>query len=123
MYRRIFINNSLIYTKPERCKICEIKICAHEKGYDYCYECNDFPCKVLKNMEKSYTKRYATSLLGNSKIVKEKGIKHFESNEKVKWTCKKCNGVISLHDGVCSECEDKHENYSKRLTLDQLEKN
>jgi predicted ATP-dependent serine protease len=25
--------------------------------------------------------------------------------EKLKWTCAHCGGVISLHDGYCSECK------------------
>lgn len=93
--------------KPDRCKICEIKICAGEKGIIYCYECSGFPCKRIKNLDKSYIKRYQASLIENSNTVKNKGIEFFFKIEKTKWKCLSCNGVISLHDKACSECGKK----------------
>lgn len=90
--------------KPERCIVCSIKNCAQEKGFTYCYECTDFPCKRIKNLEKSYKKRYNISLIENSKMVKEKGIKAFQKDEQEKWKCNICAGVISLHDKICSNC-------------------
>ena len=104
--------------KPERCKICIIKNCADGKKLKYCYECSEFPCKSIRNLDKSYRKRYAASLIDNSKYVKENGIVKFQVNERGKWTCRKCNGVVSLHDGICTECEEKRENYSKILDSD-----
>ena len=97
--------------KPDRCKTCKIKVCAITKGHKYCFECSDFPCKEIVNMEKSYNKRYAASLLENAGYVKENGIEKFMAKEQEKWKCPKCEGVISLHDGVCSECGEQHENY------------
>lgn len=90
--------------KPDRCKKCEIKNCANAKGLVYCYECKDFPCKRIKNLEKSYTTRYKTSLVANSEIVKTKGLVSFMQEERTKWLCD-CGGVISLHDRFCSECK------------------
>ena len=90
--------------KPERCKTCQIKNCAHQKGHAYCFECADFPCKSIKNLEKSYNQRYNVSLVENSIQVKMKGVAVFQVQELAKWTCKKCSGVISLHDQQCSEC-------------------
>ncbi|CAG0930138.1 hypothetical protein TFLX_01615 [Thermoflexales bacterium] len=90
--------------KPERCLNCSIKRCAKDKGHAYCYECPVFPCKQVKNLEKSYLKRYQVSLLANSRIVKEKGLEYFQNEERQKWACD-CSGVISLHDRICSECK------------------
>lgn len=101
--------------KPDRCKTCTIKTCAQNKGLKYCYDCCDFPCKVINNMEKSYKKRYGASILENSKHVKERGIIDFQAVEHEKWICTSCRGVVSLHDGICSECGGKHSNYSKIL--------
>jgi len=95
--------------KPERCKTCVIKMCAAEKGFTYCYQCSDFPCKRIKNMERSYTKRYGTSLVENSSFVKESGLELFMKQEKEKWICEECGCVVSLHDKECSECGRKYE--------------
>ena len=95
--------------KPEHCRKCNIKDCAKTRGYTYCFECADFPCKLIKNLEKSYNKRYDESLIRNSLTVKDKGIDAFMVSEREKWICPCCSGVISLHDGECSECQTKIE--------------
>lgn len=100
------LNNDI--NKPERCKTCKIKICAQGKGLTYCYECLDFPCKHINNLEKSYSKRYYTSLIENSKKVQKDGIFLFLTNEREKWICKNCSGIISLHDAECSNCKTKN---------------
>lgn len=90
--------------KPEHCKSCAIRSCAKAKGITYCFDCTDFPCKRIKNLEKSYQKRYQVSLLSNSKHVKDEGFDSFFKKELSRWTCIECKGVISLHDKECSEC-------------------
>ena len=52
--------------KPEHCRKCKIKDCIKGKGLSYCFECPDYPCKLIKNLEKSYNKRYQASLMENS---------------------------------------------------------
>jgi hypothetical protein len=90
--------------KPERCNHCKIKDCARNKGLVHCFECPEFPCQPIKNLEKSYLKRYQSSLLENSRLVKAAGLEVFFQKEKLRWTCQKCQGVISLHGKDCSEC-------------------
>lgn len=90
--------------KPEHCRKCKIKSCVIEKGCTHCYECIDFPCKLIKNFEKSYIKRYNTSLIKNSQRAKEIGVANFLEQDREKWICSKCGGVFSMHDGICSEC-------------------
>jgi hypothetical protein len=90
--------------KPEHCRKCQIKDCALRQGLDFCFSCSAFPCTILKRLDKSYQKRYRVSLIGNAKRLKIVGIQQFWLEESEKWTCAVCGGVISLHDGVCSEC-------------------
>lgn len=47
--------------KPEHCRKCKIKDCIGLKEGNYCFECSDYPCKQIKNLEKSYNKRYQAS--------------------------------------------------------------
>lgn len=62
---------------------------------------------MIKNLEKSYNKRYQTSLMENSCFVQTNGIESFMEQQKVKYTCPKCGGIISIHDRECSECQEK----------------
>lgn len=89
--------------KPEHCRKCEIKSCTETKKYVYCFECAQYPCKMIQNLEKSYL-RYHVSLIDNSLFVKKHGIISFMREQKKKYTCPVCGGMISLHDGKCSEC-------------------
>ncbi|GKH01605.1 hypothetical protein CE91St54_61900 [Hungatella hathewayi] len=73
----------------------------------YCFECQDYPCKLIKNLEKSYNQRYRTSLMENSGFVREHGLELFMEMQKEKYTCPKCGGIISIHDRECSECQEK----------------
>lgn len=93
--------------KPEHCRKCKIKDCVHEHELTYCYECSSYPCVLIKRLEKSYNTRYNTSLMANSQIVKEAGLTAFMAQQKAAFTCPACNGVISIHDSECSECQWK----------------
>ncbi len=91
--------------KPEHCRKCKIKACVKQKGLTYCYECNEYPCKLIKNLEKSYNTRYGASLVENSRFVKANGLAVFMEQQKEKYTCPNCGGIISIHDSECSECQ------------------
>lgn len=93
--------------KPEHCRKCKIKDCVGRKGLKECFDCSDYPCKLIKNLETSYHKRYQASLMENSEFVRQYSLERFMEEQKEKYTCRKCGGVISLHDRECSECREK----------------
>ncbi len=93
--------------KPEHCRKCRIKDCIKEKELIYCFECLDYPCKLIKHLEKSYKQRYRESLMENSAFVQEQGLESFMKMQKEKYTCSKCGGIISIHDRECNECQEK----------------
>lgn len=35
------------------------------------------------------------------------GLEFFMEQKKIKYTCPKCGGIISVHDRECSECQEK----------------
>lgn len=93
--------------KSQHCRKCKIKDCIKEKSLPYCFECSEYPCKLIKNLEKSYNKRYKASLIENSEYVKKYGLEEFMEQQKIKYTCPKCGDIISIHDSECSECQEK----------------
>ena len=94
--------------KPERCRKCAIKACARDKGVTRCHECADFPCRRVRDLEKSYRRRYRVSIIANSLAAGGKGVEAFMRDELEKWTCRRCGGLVSQHDGTCSECGGAH---------------
>ena len=70
----------------------------------FCYECPDFPCKRLKQLDKRYRTKYHLSMIENLKAIKENGVEEFLKKEEEKWRCPKCGGTICCHNGLCLEC-------------------
>lgn len=90
--------------KPGYCNRCKIKLCADSRGLDFCFQCDAFPCALVKHIDKRYRMRYQISLIENGIRAKTAGVKQHLREEKEKWTCAECGGGISLHSRVCSEC-------------------
>jgi hypothetical protein len=90
--------------KPEHCRQCKIKDCVASRGIDFCFECSSFPCLTIKSLDKSYRQRYRVSLIENGIRIKTVGAEQHLLEEKKKWACTQCGGVISLHDRACIEC-------------------
>lgn len=75
------------------------------KGFvRFCYECKDFPCKLLKNLDKRYRLKYHMSMFENLMVIKEVGIEYFLEKEQLKWSCPDCGETICCHNGLCLNC-------------------
>lgn len=71
----------------------------------FCYECDIFPCKRLKDLDKRYTTKYNMSMIENLKFIKSNGFDNFFEKEKKKWTCNNCGEIKSCHTTFCLNCE------------------
>jgi hypothetical protein len=94
---------------PTREKTCTFfkKHCenqANREKIEYCFECSDFPCEELKKIDKYYSQKYAVSIIENFTYIKSKGMEKFLKNEKEKWKCPVCGGVICVHTKRCYTC-------------------
>jgi hypothetical protein len=78
-----------------------------EKKIRYCYECSEFPCNGLKNLDKRYQERYRMSMIDNLNYIRDKGIDKFLLSERKKWQCSKCGEFICCHNGLCFICDIK----------------
>jgi hypothetical protein len=90
--------------QPAYCGRCKIKACAESRGVKFCFRCKEFPCVLIKKIDKRYRKSYNISLIENGVRAKTAGVKEHLREEKEKWACPDCGGVISLHSKTCSEC-------------------
>jgi hypothetical protein len=75
-----------------------------KKEVEFCFECNDLPCKNLAHLDKRYRERYSTNLVGNLKELQEKGMEQFLEDQKSRFRCTNCGDVVSVHDNKCYTC-------------------
>jgi len=86
---------------------CIIKNCDLLQKTDskFCYECEQFPCKRLKQLDKRYCTKYTMSMIENLLFIKEFGLEKFQQSESIRWKCNTCGGLICVHKGYCQSCE------------------
>lgn len=85
---------------------CPMRSCETIKNNrsGFCYECDEYPCRSLKHIDKRYRTRYRMSMVENLEYIKEHGMDAFLEREEDKWQCPECGGVISCHNGICYSC-------------------
>ena len=95
--------------KSASCIKCVIRNCEVIKlsKSGFCYECAKYPCRRLKQLDKRYRTKYAMSMIENLDSIKRIGLSAFMANEKERWHCLKCGGVICVHRGYCFHCGDR----------------
>ncbi len=105
-----------IGNKPKHCIICSIKNCTEKSNpEELCIECEKFPCRRLKDLEKRYTTKYNESPTENMQFTVSKGLKAFEMEIQKKWTCHQCCNLLSAHRETCVVCGSPNSNFPNRM--------
>ncbi|MBT8352346.1 MAG: DUF3795 domain-containing protein [Deltaproteobacteria bacterium] len=93
--------------KPKTRWACKIKTCeTYRKGkIKYCYQCDSYPCSRLKALDKRYKTKYEMSMIDNLNNINKSGIRQFIRNEKKRWRCPGCGGLICVHKPACIYCK------------------
>lgn len=102
--------------KISHCQGCRArnKKCAWLKGrcellakakVRYCYECADYPCEHLQHIDARYRRDYGMSMIENLETIRDRGVKFFLKEQKERFTCPRCQGLISVHSGKCYVCD------------------
>lgn len=62
--------------------------------------------KSYQEIENRYMSQYALkeSPLSNLRKMREMGMDAFFDEERKTWACKRCGGVLCVHNGVCNQC-------------------
>jgi hypothetical protein len=61
--------------RKEKCKLfkkCRVRSCSEEKKVDYCFQCNDFPCR-----DTGFDESLETRWKKNNRLMKETGVEAF----------------------------------------------
>jgi hypothetical protein len=85
---------------------CIIPKCVHldKTESKFCYDCEKYPCKRVKQLDNRYRTRYNTSFIENLAMIKETGIEKFLVFELKRRTCSNCGSILSVHRDHCIVC-------------------
>jgi hypothetical protein len=95
--------------KPYHCSACSIKLCDRQTGF--CFSCEKYPCRRLKDLDKRYRMKYGMSMIENLCNIKNNGIDKFIEDDTLKWTCSHCGKLLCVHRDECPYCKAKNTRY------------
>jgi hypothetical protein len=93
--------------KPATCVDCIIINC-HEidaRGGQFCFECDQYPCQRMKNLDKRYRGRYGMSMFENLEIIRRQGLNAFITLEQTRRACPECGALLCVHKAECVYCD------------------
>jgi hypothetical protein len=70
----------------------------------FCFECNSFPCDILRKIDTKYKARYRMSMIENLNFIRDKGIDKFLEAQEKRWKCPICSEMVCCHNGICFIC-------------------
>lgn len=73
-----------------------------------CCDCDKYPCRRLKQLDKRYRTKYHMSMLENLEKIKLQGMEEFLKAESVRWTCRECGNIVDVHRNTCHMCKTQH---------------
>ncbi len=71
----------------------------------FCFECDQYPCKEIKRMDRRYRDNYTMSVRDNLECIKENGVKKFVAEQYNKHQCSRCGDLVSVHNKKCLKCD------------------
>ena len=94
---------------PNSCLRCIIRNCPtiQNNASGFCYECDRYPCRRVKDLDKRYRTKYHMSMLENLEVIKNDDIDVFLEHEEKRWTCSTCGHIVCVHRDVCPNCQSQ----------------
>jgi hypothetical protein len=90
------------------CEKCKIRNCkkAVRGEWNYCFQCDEFPCKRIKHIDKRYRTNYRMSMIENLDNINHSGIRKFLllENERPRG---KPRGITERNPGPATACRGR----------------
>jgi ribosomal protein L40E len=87
------------------CGNCKIRNCAQQKGVEFCFECDDYPCSIYEEGKAIIEQLpHLKATIVNQKYIKEKGVQDWLDTQKTKWECPECGAKFAWYTQECKKC-------------------
>lgn len=84
------------------CKVCPIKSCAEEKGYEGCHQCAEFPCSIIEAFPLPVGKKVIMRAIPQ---WREMGTEKWVAAEEARYHCPECGNTLFRGAQRCRACE------------------
>lgn len=85
------------------CRVCPIKSCTQEKGYEGCHQCDDFPCEHIENFPIPVGKKVIMRAVPR---WREMGTEAWVEEEEKRYVCPHCGARLFRGAQRCRECRE-----------------
>jgi hypothetical protein len=85
------------------CRVCEVRSCVDGKGYEGCFQCDEFPC--VKIQEFPFPAARETILRAVPRW-KELGTEAWIAEEEARYACPSCGARLMRRQTRCSACKE-----------------
>lgn len=88
------------------CVNCTIRKCEYlsRTSSKFCYECEKYPCRRLKQLDARYRKNTKMSMIDNLNYIKMNNLNKLIRQEIKRWKCPTCHEMICVHRDKCLKC-------------------
>ena len=84
------------------CRQCPIRDCVEERGYEGCYQCDDFPCGHIENFPMTVGKKVILRAIPHWRKV---GTEKFVQDEEARYVCPECGNKLFRGAMRCNQCK------------------
>jgi predicted RNA-binding Zn-ribbon protein involved in translation (DUF1610 family) len=97
------------------CADCGIRRCAGDKGYEFCFQCEDLPCEPFVTFRDDEQWPYHAAVPKNLERIQQVGVKVWLEEQDTRWRCPSCGTKFAWQDEACKLCGEKVSNYKADL--------
>ncbi len=84
------------------CRRCPIRDCVEERGYEECYQCDDFPCVYVEKFPMMVGKKDILRVVPHWREV---GTERFVQDEEARYVCPECGNRVFRGVMRCNRCK------------------
>jgi predicted RNA-binding Zn-ribbon protein involved in translation (DUF1610 family) len=97
------------------CTTCAIKLCAQNKGYEFCFECDELPCDKMTTFIEDERCPYHLGVMKNLDFIRQNSVEAWLQAQDARWRCPECGTKFAWQDETCKNCGSAVSNYKADL--------
>ena len=97
------------------CTGCKIRTCTQERGFDFCFRCDELPCEPYVDFRDDERYPYHLATPANLERIASIGVAAWLEEQDARWRCPECGERFAWRDETCSQCGGVVPNYRADL--------